>query len=117
MTVEQPGMPAGPPPGWYGDPNGMPMLRWWDGAQWGSHTQPLPALSPGPQQAAQPVPPQTFPVQVNQQVMFPRGGVTRRPLGLTEHCFHAFMTLMTGGLWGFVWWHRVRMQRSYTTFG
>ena len=35
--------PAGPPSGWYLDPNGQQVLRWWDGMQWGPHTQPLPA--------------------------------------------------------------------------
>lgn len=27
------------PPGWYPDPSGEPMQRWWDGAQWTPHTQ------------------------------------------------------------------------------
>jgi len=29
------------PPGWYLDPIGLRSLRWWDGAQWARHTQPL----------------------------------------------------------------------------
>ena len=29
------------PPGWYLDPIGLQSLRWWDGAQWPRHTQPL----------------------------------------------------------------------------
>jgi hypothetical protein len=33
------------PPGWYRDPNGLRLLRWWDGRQWGYKTQPLPGLS------------------------------------------------------------------------
>jgi hypothetical protein len=37
-------MPPGPPPGWYQDPNGLPVLRWWDGVQWGPRTQPLPGI-------------------------------------------------------------------------
>ncbi len=50
-------VPAGPPAGWYLDPNGIQVLRWWDGRQWGSQTQPLPAAGPGsqaPLPAAQP---------------------------------------------------------------
>lgn len=34
------------PPGWYLDPQGQQILRWWDGAQWSYHTQPLPAPRP-----------------------------------------------------------------------
>jgi len=34
---------SGPPPGWYHDPDGIPVLRWWDGFRWGPQTQPLPA--------------------------------------------------------------------------
>ncbi len=70
-----------------------------------------------PYQGQQYYPQQPYPpVQVNQQVAFPGRAVTRRPLGITETCFHVLMTIATGGLWGFVWWGRVRMRRSYTTF-
>ncbi len=33
---------AGQPAGWYPDPSGQPMLRWWDGSRWGEQTQPAP---------------------------------------------------------------------------
>lgn len=39
-------------PGWYDDAHGA--LRWWDGAQWTEHVQPLPAAAaPAPQEPAQ----------------------------------------------------------------
>lgn len=28
-------------PGWYRDPAGVPVDRWWDGVRWTSYTQPL----------------------------------------------------------------------------
>lgn len=33
--------------GWYPDPDGFALLRYWDGALWTSHTQPLPS-APAP---------------------------------------------------------------------
>lgn len=47
MSYQQP--PGSPPPGWYPDPYVPSALRWWDGTQWGSHTQPMPGMSPDPQ--------------------------------------------------------------------
>lgn len=37
QVVQQPA-PAGPPAGWYPDPSGHPVLRWWDGFRWTEHT-------------------------------------------------------------------------------
>jgi hypothetical protein len=31
--------PAGPAAGWYPDPAGHPVLRWWDGTRWTEQTQ------------------------------------------------------------------------------
>lgn len=33
-----PGAPAAVPAGWHADPYHQARLRWWDGAQWTSHT-------------------------------------------------------------------------------
>ena len=35
-----PAAPVGPPPGWYNDPAGRPIKRWWDGTGWHPHTRP-----------------------------------------------------------------------------
>lgn len=32
-------MTAGPPPGWYDDPQGARGSRWWDGSGWTEHTR------------------------------------------------------------------------------
>lgn len=39
-----------PPAGWYADPSGGGQ-RWWDGAQWTSHVQPVAVATPGPDTA------------------------------------------------------------------
>lgn len=57
MSYEQPpdlsiSMPAGPPPGWYPDPNGLWALRWWDGARWTLNTQRPSPRPPYPNAAA-----------------------------------------------------------------
>jgi hypothetical protein len=60
--------PFQPPAGWYLDPEGLQVLRWWDGAQWTFHSQPLPAprqeSPPEPEQDPfQPLQPQGWPDQ------------------------------------------------------
>ncbi|MCX4241794.1 DUF2510 domain-containing protein [Paraliomyxa miuraensis] len=48
---ELPSMPMrpmlAPPPGWYPDPQGAPMLRWFDGRLWTPHIAPLGGMPPG----------------------------------------------------------------------
>jgi hypothetical protein len=50
------------------------------------------------------------------QQQFPRTAKTRRKLGPGETMFHLTLTIMTGGLWGFVWWARVHSKTSVTKF-
>lgn len=48
--------PSNVPAGWYPDPYGAPVHRWWDGTTWSQTTQPAPqAYAAAPQYAA-PVP-------------------------------------------------------------
>jgi hypothetical protein len=43
------------PPGWYADPHGAPVARWWDGVRWTDATQPpAAAASPYPGAGAHP---------------------------------------------------------------
>ncbi|MFE3774019.1 DUF2510 domain-containing protein [Streptomyces sp. NPDC059122] len=46
--TQQPAVPQG----WYQDPSGAPVLRWWDGYRWTEHTQ-APPQAPAPAQAPQ----------------------------------------------------------------
>jgi len=45
--------PTGPPAGWYHDPYGYPLVRYFDGRQWTPHT--APALEPARVQEAHPI--------------------------------------------------------------
>ncbi|UDY35440.1 DUF4870 domain-containing protein [Dermatobacter hominis] len=49
MSDQQQQPPAGPPPGWYPDPQGV--TRWWDGTAWG---QAAPPAQPAPGAVAAP---------------------------------------------------------------
>jgi hypothetical protein len=49
-----------PPAGWYADPYGHPVTRWWDGTQWTQHTTPN-AEPAAPAAAEQPAQQQTQP--------------------------------------------------------
>jgi hypothetical protein len=50
LPGRQPDPPAGPPPGWYPDPEVRGGMRWWDGARWGLQTHPQPAYQQLPYQ-------------------------------------------------------------------
>jgi hypothetical protein len=39
-TAAPPPPPPSVPAGWYPDPNGQPLQRYWDGTQWTEHTAP-----------------------------------------------------------------------------
>jgi hypothetical protein len=61
-------------PGWFPDPAGVPVQRYWDGAQWTDHTAPLDPVK-------EPV------------------TVVEGP----NHVLHFILTFFTCGAWAFVW--------------
>jgi hypothetical protein len=54
--------------------------------------------------------------QPQPQQQFPGRAVSRQKLNPFETMFHAVATLMTCGLWGFVWWARVRSRKTVTRY-
>lgn len=93
----------------------------WQPQQWQPPQQPQQAPPPGwqprqpqyPQQPPPYPPPQVFVQQVNQG---PRSAVTRRPMSIAEGIFHAFMIVMTCGLWIPVYLARRRSLKTVTRF-
>ncbi|MGD3112358.1 phospholipid scramblase-related protein [Streptomyces sp. YGL11-2] len=70
------------PPGWYQDPYGAPVVRWWDGYRWTEHTQASPPPAPQAPVYAQPAVPapaypqppaqQQYPPQAPAQQQYPQ---------------------------------------------
>ncbi|WP_275464723.1 phospholipid scramblase-related protein [Streptomyces noursei] len=59
------------PQGWYQDPSGAAVLRWWDGARWTEHTQAAPPQVPAPAPAPAPAQQQYAPQAPAQQQPYP----------------------------------------------
>ncbi|HEX6968621.1 MAG TPA: hypothetical protein VF174_07415 [Micromonosporaceae bacterium] len=47
---------------------------------------------------------------------YPRKVVSKRKMGILAHCFHITMTVLTAGLWGVVYWSRLRAKKTVTRF-
>lgn len=74
-----------PAPGWFPDPSGAPLQRYFDGTQWTTHTAPYNPPAPAGAQAT---------ASVAVAVSTGRG---------VNHALHFVLTLLTGGAWLFVW--------------
>jgi len=82
------------PPGWYLDPRwylhqtGPQFLRWWDGAQWGQQTRPLPRRGQEPQFG--------YPQRPYGQDSHPASGQYRRPSRKLWPQRHKVLTVLGG---------------------
>jgi len=47
---------------------------------------------------------------------YPRKVVSKRKMGVLAHTFHITATVCTGGLWGFVYWSRLRAKKTVTRY-
>lgn len=88
--------PSMVPAGWYPDPDGRPIQRYWDGANWSEHT--------APQQLVQaPVPPPPTPMVFVNNSSSAAAAVVAYPPRRVNHLLHFILTVLTGGLWIIVW--------------
>lgn len=95
------------PEGWYGDPNGQPVQRYWDGSRWTEHTAPQQSAPSAPQYQQAPAQQYQPPIVINNVTSSSAASVAmvgvvggRRRV---NHLLHLILTLLTGGLWIFVW--------------
>ena len=70
--------PASTAPGWYRDPSGSPLERWWNGAAWSEATRPA---YPPPAQYVAPMP-----YRSGFQALAPRNGAATAGLALGIIC-------------------------------
>jgi hypothetical protein len=42
--------------------------------------------------------------------------VSKRKMGIIMHCVHITLTICTAGLWGFVYWSRLRARKTVTHY-
>jgi hypothetical protein len=93
----------GPVPGWYADPQGFPVYRWWDGNTWTAHTTDAQPLAPAAQQAYAPTAQEVY----GRAVAAPARTAPYRPAtqtGGAQRNQYAFITMGIVALYVLVAW-------------
>jgi hypothetical protein len=100
--------PPGSPPGWYPDPGGQPVQRWWSGTGWTGATQPFPQAPVVPNAPHDGDGPAPLPDQPTRR---PARGKDRRRIGRVRQFAWASVPVWSLGFLAFVPFLRLALAR------